>query len=114
MQLKNNGGLISPSDGTISVVLLAERHLRSNKNAKLLKVQGMVLRDIGSKDIFDLGEHVMNTSEGISNHSFSLIRLVVEVFFDLRQHHRIKLHNHQLHRLNVRHKSTKAVIFKGQ
>lgn len=114
LHLKDNGGLISPSDGIISIVLLVEHYLRSSQKATLLKIQTQVLHDIGAKDIFELGDHIAHTNVGISNHNFSLVRLCVEVFYDLRKHHMVKLHNSQLHKQNMRHRNNKSVLFKGQ
>lgn len=113
LRLKNKGGLMLPSDGTISVVLAAESFMRS-VSSPLDTVQLKVLQEIGLKDIFGLGQHILDTAVGIDNHHTSLVRLVVEAFYDLRQHHRAKLHNMQLHEQCIRHRNTKAVLFRGQ
>jgi len=109
---KNNGGLITPSYGTVSTVMLAERYIRAS--GSLLRVQTNVMQDIGSQDVFSLGNHIAYTTVGIDNHHFSMIRLVVEAFFDLRQHHRVNLHNIKLHGSSIRHKNNKATLFMGQ
>lgn len=123
LKLKNNGGLIFPSDGVLRVVKAAERHLRqlcnsnvttANSRMKLLHVQSRVMAELAHLDVFDMGDHILNTAEGIDNHHFSLIKKIVEIFYNIRQHHMIKLHNLNLHKKNIRQKSTKTIIFLGQ
>jgi hypothetical protein len=80
LQLKNNGGLLLPSNGIICTISAAEKALRSLKSPSLLKVQMAVLNSSGQQDVFDLQSHMLETAEGISNHYFSLLRLTLEIF----------------------------------
>ena len=77
----------------------------------------------------------MATQDGIDNHYFSLIREVIKIYFNVRVHHIVKMHNIKVKRRNyfnvrvhhivkmhnikvkgrnVRHMYTKTIIFKGQ
>lgn len=120
LRLKNNGGLILPSDGVISIVLSAEHHLRTamraqnSKRLKLLELQKNVLSDVGQYDLLNLGDHIGNSAVGIDNHHFSIIRIIAEVFYELRQHHIAKIHNLHMHRKNIRQNNNKIVLFLGQ
>ena len=121
LKLKQTGGLIMPSSGCINIVMHAERHIRRlsaldevTRGMSLLRVQSLVLAEIGSENVFDAGEHASDTQVGIDNHYMSLIRSVVRVYFNLRQHHIVKLHNLKMNGKNVRHNLTKTILFKGQ
>lgn len=114
LQLKNNGGLIYPSDGCITVVGLVDKYLRAVSHPKLIECNCYVFEHLGTSDVFNLGDHVFDTAIGITNHSISLVRAVVEVFYDLRLHHYARLNNLKLHGTSIRHRNTKAVLFMGQ
>ena len=118
LHLKNNGGLIVPSDGVVSTVLCTEKFLKEailkKQPIKFLKVLQSVKAEIGRYDIFDLKEHCATTTVGIDNHHFSLLTLVVKIYYNLRQHHLAKLRNQSIHKVNVRHTATKNILFRGQ
>jgi len=69
---------------------------------------------VGGDDVFQLGDHIVDTQHGVDNHHFTLIRLLVHTFLRLRQHHIAKLHTLRMHDSNVRSKLTKTILFKGQ
>ena len=123
LHLKQNGGLVVPSDACIHVILTTEKHIRQiqgdhmqyvNKNLSLLRLQTKVIGDIGKGDIFDNPQHALDTQNGIENHHFSLIRLLVSTYYTVRHHHIVKLHNSKMQGKSIRHLMTKTILFKGQ
>lgn len=120
LKLKNNGGLIMPSEGTIKILKTAERCFRQTchlskvtSKCSLALLNKAVKCEIGSKDIFNLEEHITNTQDGINNHHYTLISQITRTFFRLRQFHISKLHTLQLQKENTRQKLTKAITFRG-
>jgi len=116
LTLKNNGGLMIPSEGTVKVVRSAERFIRQSPSGKAVKVSlisQLVRAEIGSEDVFCLKDHIEETQFGIDNHHFSLLSSVVSVFHKLRMHHIAKLNTLQLQSGNSRKKLCKVVLFKG-
>lgn len=94
LTLKNRGGLMIPSEGTVKVVRSAERYIRQSVSGQAVSVsviKQFVRAEIGSDDVFLLKEHIQETQFGIDNHHFSLLSLVVSVFHKLRLHHIAKL-----------------------
>ncbi len=76
LTLKNNGGLMIPSEGTVKVVRSAERFIRQSPSGKAVKVSlisQLVRAEIGSEDVFCLKDHIEETQFGIDNHHFSLV-----------------------------------------
>ncbi|KAL0151767.1 hypothetical protein M9458_052918, partial [Cirrhinus mrigala] len=68
LSLKNNGGLVIPSEGTVRVVRAAEWVIRQasasfkrSQPIKQLEVMYIVRKRIGSEDVFALGEHISET-----------------------------------------------------
>lgn len=121
LQLKSNGGLLSPSEGVMDILVSAEHHMRqlsdihtASKIVSCLHIQTSVMSDLGHVDIFKLGAHIAETQHGIENHHLTLLKLIVQVFYNVRQHHIMKLHNLKLRSKSVRQKCTKTVIFLGQ
>ncbi|KAM3605598.1 uncharacterized protein V6R79_001603 [Siganus canaliculatus] len=120
LTMKNNGGLVIPSQGTVKVVRAAEWVIRQASTdsrrshpIRLLEVLYMVRKKIGPEDVFLLGEHINNTSYGIDNHHHTLLTLVVSVFFKLRLHHIAKMTTLSLQSHNKRQTFNKIVLFKG-
>ena len=69
--LRNNGGLVIPSEGTVRVVRAAEwvirqasASFRRSQPLKVLEVLYIVRKRIGSEDVFVLGEHISDTQYG--------------------------------------------------
>jgi hypothetical protein len=121
LTLKNNGGLVIPSEGVIVACETAEKVLRQmtfiNKASNSVSTASMVSRAlafVGSRDVFKLGDHISETQDGIDNHHFTLLRNVVSRYFCIRQHHIAKLHSLRMHSSSVRHSLTKTILFKGQ
>lgn len=54
-------------------------------------VNRFVRAEIGSEDVFLLGEYIAETQFGIENHHFMLVSFVVSVFHKVRLHHIAKL-----------------------
>ncbi|XP_062422237.1 uncharacterized protein LOC119220563 isoform X2 [Pungitius pungitius] len=74
LTLKNNGGLVIPSAGTVKVVRAAEWVVRQavadsrrSQPIKLLEVLYMVRKRIGGEDVLLLGEHITDTRYGIDS-----------------------------------------------
>ncbi|CAL8317748.1 unnamed protein product [Arctogadus glacialis] len=65
--LRNNGGQVIPSEGTVRVVRAAEwvirqaASFRPSQPIKLLEVLYIVRKRIGSEDVFVLREHISDT-----------------------------------------------------
>nr|XP_033947312.1 uncharacterized protein LOC117452698 [Pseudochaenichthys georgianus]XP_033947313.1 uncharacterized protein LOC117452698 [Pseudochaenichthys georgianus] len=116
LALKNNGGLVIPSQGTVKVLRAAERVIRqaSTRQApKVSTVTYIVREEIGTEDVFQLGEHIEETQFGIDNHYSDLLSLVVSVFLKIRLHHIAKLTSLDLQKGSTRKKLCKTVLFQG-
>lgn len=122
LSMKNNGGLVIPSDAVISVVMCAERCIRQVSAAGKTslsfaycgaKLEQLVLSSVNVYKLFDVG-HMRDTCDGIDNHVFSLIRQIVRFFVNIRKFHAIKHWNIKAKGKNVRQMLTKTVLFKNQ
>lgn len=121
LSLRNNGGLVIPSEGTVRVIRAAESVIRQasascrrSQPIKLKEVEYIVRKTIGSEDVFVLGEHISDTQYGIDSHDNALLTLVVSLFFKLRLHHIAKMTTLSLQSNSMRQKLNKTVLFKGQ
>lgn len=121
LSMKNwSSKLHVPSDGVIAILLKAEQHLRDlssmkyvNPKISLVRLQYLVLRDV-DPDVLCLHSHVMDTAQGIDNHSYDLVRLLVKIYFNVRYYHVARLHTQKFQARSVRQKLNKLVLFKGQ
>ena len=119
LSLKNNGGLVIPSEGTVRVIRAAEwvirqaSSFRRSQPIKLLEVIYLVRKRIGSEDVFVLGEHIGDTQYGIDSHHHTLLTIIVSLFFKLRLHHIAKMTTLSLQSNNMRQKLNKTDLFKG-
>ena len=114
--LKNNGGLMIPSEGTVKVVRAAERVIRQvhSGQAKVSVVIHVVHHEeTGTDDVSLLGEHTGDTQFGIDNHHSNLLKLVVSVFLKIRLHHIAKLTSLKYQSGSTRKKLCKTVLFQG-
>ncbi|XP_034039682.1 uncharacterized protein LOC117522397 [Thalassophryne amazonica] len=126
LTLRNRGGLVIPSQGTVRVIREAEWVIRQSsadsrqsQPIKLLDVVYIVRKRIGSDDVFLLREHISDTQYGIENHHHMLLSLIVSVFFKLRLHHIAKITTLKLQSGNMRQKliktpSDKLAIVQGR
>lgn len=87
LRLKNRGGLVIPSEGTVRVVKEAERCIRAARSGKqaffkcpVEIVDSYVRRAVGAADVFHLGQHIADTQHGIDNHHFQLMSSIVFFF----------------------------------
>lgn len=67
----------------LKVVRAAEkeiRHAPSGRSPTESVVTHIVREEIGTEDVFSLGEHIEDTQFGIDNHQSLLLSLVVSVF----------------------------------
>ena len=90
LTLKNNGGLVTPSDGVLIILSSAEKHLRNlteistiRRTCSLLRLQCLVLQHLGSSDVLSLQAHAAETLTQVDNHYTDIIRLVVSIFLIL-------------------------------
>ncbi|XP_041918899.1 uncharacterized protein LOC121683349 [Alosa sapidissima] len=116
LALKNNGGLVIPSQGTVKVLRAAERVIRqasAMQAPKVSTVTHIVREEIGTEDVFLLGEHIEETQFGIDNHHSDLLSLVVPVFLKIRLHHIAKLTSLELQKGSTGKKLCKTVLFQG-
>lgn len=116
--LKDNGGLVIPSEGTVRIIRAAESVIRQasfrqSRPIRLLEVVSMVRSRIGTEDVFQLGEHISDTQYGIDSHHHTLLTLLVSLFFKLRLHHIAKITTLSLQNNSMRQKHNKTVLFKG-
>ena len=119
--LRNNGGLMIPSEGVVKVIRVAESCLRmhgsvtsaSFRPCSVLQVDSFVRRKIGSEDIFHLEDHIADTQDCIDNHHYRLMSFIVHSFYNLRQHHIAKLHTRTLQLGSRRVMKNKTVLFQG-
>ena len=122
--LRDNGGLIVPSAGVVSVVHSTERHLRSlvpqdktsvHTLSRLgIKLELAVLNDIDCLNVFGCTTHHTDTAEGIDNHVSSLVRQVVRFYLDIRIFHIAGLWNVEQKGKVIRQSMTKLILFKNQ
>lgn len=119
--LKNRGGLVVPSQGTVAVIKSAEKAIRQlldinsvTKHCKPAKVEYVVKAELGTSDVFKMENHIIETQHGIDNHQYDLLSLLVHIYFTLRQHHIARMYNLRQQGDSVRHKLTKTILFKGQ
>lgn len=119
--LKNRGGLVVPSQGSVAVIKHAEKAIRQlmnihsvTKRCKPAAVEYVVKSELGTSDVFKMETHIEETQHGIDNHYFYLISLLVHIYFALRQHHIARVYNIRQQGASVRHKLTKTILFKGQ
>jgi hypothetical protein len=98
------------------VLRAAERVIRqssTNQAPKVSTVTHIVREEIGTEDVFLLGEHIEDTQFGIDNHHFDLLSLVVSVFLKIRLHHIAKLTSLELQKGSTRKRLCKTVLFQG-
>ena len=105
LRLKQKGGLYIPSKSVISVISVTEKQIRLgtqmdkvNQKMSMLKIQTAVLAlrlDVCT------AKHSIETQHGLDNHNTSLIRMLVSVYVNMRQHHVVRLHNEKVGGPNV-------------
>ncbi|KAL2096888.1 hypothetical protein ACEWY4_006095 [Coilia grayii] len=114
--LKNNGGLVIPSEGTVKVIRAAEGVIRRasvKQPPNVSMVTHIVREEIETEDVFLLGQHIEETQFGFDNHHSNLLSLVVSMFVKIRLHHIAKFTFVNLQKENTRKKSCKAELFQG-
>jgi hypothetical protein len=113
---KNRGGLIKAAVDVVTICKYAERVFRSvshntaapNIN-KLLMLAG---RQLNYNDLFKtLSNHILD-QDPLNNHVIQLIKIILEVFFNIRIHHINKKRNE--HQTRVRQMYSKLILFKNQ
>ena len=124
--LKDNGGLIYPSDGLVKIVTVAEKTLRTIVNVHNATktptehwghyLEMAVLSECTKlEQIFPLAtQHFLDTASGCDNHFFCLVRLICTSFLNLRQHHITHITNLNRHKDVVRQSNNKVTLFRNQ
>ncbi|XP_017291504.1 uncharacterized protein LOC108247691 [Kryptolebias marmoratus] len=103
LELKNEGGLVTPSQGVVYILTAAEKGIRlfmSTASAKNIcsvhKVTMYVKNECGDIDPLCLGEHITESQYGIDNHYFDIIKVLVACYYTIRQKHIARLHSSHL------------------
>jgi hypothetical protein len=87
---------------------------KATNTVKTPSLVSRVVSQIGHSDTFHLGQHIIDSQDGVDNHHYNLVRLIAMKYITIRQYHIAKLHTLRMHSSNVRHHLTKTIIFKGQ
>jgi len=123
LQLKDNGGLVKPSEGVIRIIHSAERSLHAlvaaDKPVHALarlgeQLEVAVMSDLDCRPSFKTADHTLETADGIDNHVYSLVRQIIRFYLRIRTFHIVKSWNEAERGVNVRQKMTKLVLFKNQ
>ena len=92
----------------------AERVIRQSttyQRTNVQKVTHIVREELGTQDVFQLGDHIEETQYGINNHYSDMLSMVVSVFLKIRLHHISKLATIELQKGSTRKKLNKTVLF---
>ena len=97
---------------------IAENYLKWNdedyfKKFNVNKLFVNVLRRT-DKDIFGMNNHQYDTCDGIDNHHYMLVKLIVEIYVDLRNYSICKTKTLDLKKYNNRNKLTKMITYSGE
>jgi hypothetical protein len=123
LQLRDNGGLDKPSSDVLCVVEMTEKVFRelisTEKPAHDIcrfgsKLEKAVVERLDFNKLFPESSHALDTLDGIDNHVFSLVRLSVRFYLDIRKFHVLKNWNIAQAGPNVHQSLTKTVPFKNQ
>ena len=72
----------------------------------------MLLAHLSNLSLFNIDDHFIETQMSIDNHYLDLLRVIVDIFLELQQHHIVRLYNSG--QRSVRHLPTKTILFFGQ
>jgi hypothetical protein len=123
LKLKDNGGLVTPSEGVVRIIQRAEQNYRvlipqgspvHSISRMGIKLEQAVITDLNCDLVFGETSHLMDTISGIDNHVTSLIRQIVRFYLKIRKFHSVKMWNIEQRQSNVRQKMTKLVLFKNE
>ena len=123
VRLRDNGGLVTPSQSVVSIVQCCERYFRLltsdqkpvHSVSKLgLSLETAVMSDIDISQVFENTDHLLDTACGIDNHVSSLVRQIVRFYLNIKKFHIVKSWNIAQRGTCVRQKMTKLVLFKNQ
>ena len=123
LKIKNNGGLVAPSKEVIIIVKLAEQNIRqllpSSKGLQNLsrigkQLEHLVFQNINFKNLFAYSDHFFDSTDGIDNHVFSLVRQIIRCYVDLRKDHLVKNWNIEQRGVIIRQSMNKTILFKNQ
>ena len=100
IRLKNEGGLLVPAPGVVSILISAEKALRRcmnvNSSKRICTAQDVIYAvktECGGTDFLNLHQHIVDSQSGIDNHYFDLIEVLVLKYHSLRMNHVARLHN---------------------
>lgn len=118
LRIKNNGELVFPSDSVVIILRTCEKYIRSNEFSNKLKVAQWeanfvryVINQIPTNLFSELDSHFTDSSFGIDNHYFHLIKVICTTYITLRRFHVINMRNATSSSKSVRHTLTKQIIF---
>lgn len=114
IRLKDNGGLLCPAEGVLKIIFAAEMAISQIDLSKRKKehVASAVLRSGDIYRFFPDNEHLINNSSLWCDHLLALVKLIVDIFFDLRQHRDANTRNQMSAGSNVRQVLNRMVIFR--
>lgn len=118
LHVKNCGKLLVPADGVITVLMSAESHLRELTGLKVsrlghLQLERLVVADV-EPGTLQMAQHALETTVGINNHFYDVVRALVRIYFNVHSHHIVRLHNESVQSQKMRQKYTKLLLFKGE
>lgn len=116
---KDKGGLFYPTPYLVKIITAAEKIVRQHTKVgdtnklTIQKLNYYVLNQIGGPPNNFL-QHAKDTQDGLQNHYYTLVRNILERYFQTRQNHISKRCNQALHPSKKRNKLTRLVIFSNQ
>ncbi len=89
------------------------KHFISSSSMRRFPCQPPWSGPTDSEDVFNLCDHIIKTQDGIDNHHFCILSLVVSLFHKLRQYHISTLRTLQWQCGSLRKKLCKSILFQG-
>lgn len=123
IDIKDRGGLISPSPDVVAVCKSAEVSVRKFigpgqkpilKSSVTMRIENDVLSNfIGSEIFTSLTDHGLETTP-MNNHHVNIIRSIASKYIKIRLYHQCKTYTRLVQGENCRSVCSKTVVFKGQ
>jgi len=102
IELKDNGGLVTPVPDVVRIVKLAEQKVRQlipernsvHSLSRLSKqLEHEVMKELDVTQMFDCTPHLVESTDSIDNHISSLARQVIRIYLNVRKDHVVKTWN---------------------
>jgi len=122
LEIKNNGGLMKPSAGLMTIIKHTEKVMRESINIHKVakqdkwgqKLETLVLQRLPSNIFPELCQHVTDTQYGIDSHYSDLVRNICHAYLKMRRFHVVNITNRKLKGHCVRQTLTTTILFKNQ